>query len=73
MHVVDCKVYLYKERYGLHAGDLSSVYRISGHDVKRSCAALYNFLHAYTILIRKTDGNKSHLYQYWMKALNTIH
>lgn len=42
--------YLYEEWYGLHAGDLASVYRISGHNVKCSCAALYDFLHTNAIL-----------------------
>lgn len=43
-------MYLNKEWYGLHAGDLASVYRVSGHNVKRSCATLYDFLHANAIL-----------------------
>lgn len=56
-------MYLYKEWYGLHAGDLSPVYGVSSHDVKCSCAALYNFLHANTVLIKKIDRNQSILYQ----------
>lgn len=43
-------MYLYKQWYGLHAGNLSSVYRVSGQNMKRSCAALYYFLHANAIL-----------------------
>lgn len=43
-------MYLNKEWYGLHASDLASVYRVSGHNVKRSCATLYDFLHANAIL-----------------------
>lgn len=56
MHVVACMwVYLHKQWYGLHAGDLSSVYGVSGQNVKRSCAALYYFLHTNTILVTETD------------------
>lgn len=52
-------VYLYEQWYGLHAGDLSSVYGVSGHDVKCSRAALYDFLHANPILITEIVKNRN--------------
>lgn len=44
------QIYLYEEWYGLHAGNLASVDRVSGHNVKRAGATLYDFLHANAIL-----------------------
>lgn len=44
------QIYLYEEWYGLHAGNIASVDRISGHNVKCSGATLYDFLHANAIL-----------------------
>ena len=44
-------VYLYKQWYGLHACNLSSVYGVSRQNVKCPCAALYYFLHTNSILM----------------------
>lgn len=53
--------YLHKQRYGLHAGNLSSVYRISSQNVKSSCATFDYFLHTNTILVTDIEAAKKSL------------
>lgn len=50
--------HLYKQRYGLHAGDLASVYGVSGQNVKRSCAALDYFLHTNPVLVAQESRQR---------------
>lgn len=64
---------LYKEWDGLHAGDLSPVDGVSGHDVQGPCAPLHDLLHPHAILReRQRERQKARVSQQQKKRLGRL-